>query len=310
MLIWQAATTDKATLGLDQAWRAAVHTVGVGPWWLGDPHVGLDRVIDLTIRPAAGTIASAALILMALVALVPIGLRLGRRDVAAGAALAVALVASVALVTASTPEDSFTTLGYGLRWASPAGMWIWLVLGWSAVTLLPTSLRGALRARAAAVIPRPALAAIAVVAVAVPATLTARAGELKDEPYDQMQAISDRAKAELPDGAVSRVDVAAAPGASFMALNLGSGMVYALRRDGRRVVAPAFANYLGPEYAAAGTPVARIVRIDVDRPAPRGARVVARVRVRDVPDPGEALAPEIAPVRTVTVSFAGAPPGP
>ena len=37
VLIARAVTSDKATVGFDPAWRAAVHTVGVVPWWLQDP---------------------------------------------------------------------------------------------------------------------------------------------------------------------------------------------------------------------------------------------------------------------------------
>ena len=46
------------------------------------------------------------------------------------------LCASLLVVTRSTPESSFATLVYSLRWASPAGMWVWLAVGWAAAPLL------------------------------------------------------------------------------------------------------------------------------------------------------------------------------
>ena len=133
--------------------------------------------------------------------------------------------------------------------------------------------------------------------------------KLKQEPYDEMKLISERVEAGLEPGRGVRVDVASSSDGAFMSLGFGSGLVYQLRTDGRSVHAPVFADYLGSDYRA-GEGNDQVVRIDVDSPPPAGARVLASLRVEDAPDPGDELAPKVAPVRTVKVTLAppaGAP---
>jgi hypothetical protein len=277
--IYRAVRADQATLGFDPGVRAVVHTVGVVPWWLGDPQFGLVRIGDLSADPDALTALTAALALAGLAAALAAGWRRRRPDVAAAGAIGLALCGAVALVTASTPLDSFDTLGYGLRWASPVGMWVWLALGWSAGALLPLSrlVPPRLAARPAA------LGAAALGVAAVTGVLVSISGGLRAEPYDETRVLADRIEAEIPSDRRVGIDVEAAPDASFLGLNVQSGLVYALRDDGRSVAAPTVANYIGREYLSNGTEMR--VRLGVGIPAPPENRVIARVSLETHPEP-------------------------
>jgi hypothetical protein len=185
----------------------------------------------------------------------------------------------VALVTASTPLDSFDTLGYGLRWASPVGMWVWLALGWSAATLLPVARLVPRQAEA-----RPAALGAAALGVAAAAgVLVSISGGLRAEPYDETRLLADRLEAEVPPDRRVELELETAPEASFLGLNIQSGLAYALRADGRSVAAPSVANYIGREYLRDGTE--QPVRLAVGRPAPSESRVIARVSVATHPEP-------------------------
>jgi hypothetical protein len=299
VLIARGVTAHKATLGFRPGYRAVVHAVGVVPWWLREPEVGIERVVDLSIRPGWLTIVSAIAILGALAALAVIGWRRGRRDVAAAAALSLVLCAAVGLVTASTPTSSFATLGYSLRWASPAGMWVWLSLGWSLAALV----RLPRLSRAGAALVRPAAALSAVGLVAVVAVVVAVSGERTRNPYRQLHTIADRLDDELPPHRTTRLEVAGTPDSTFMALGLESGALYFLRRDGRRVAVSIQKDYLGPRYAPARQPDEQSVRFDLGTPPPSDARVIARVPVVQHPDPADPLAPKTSPRWTVAVSL-------
>jgi hypothetical protein len=302
VLIARGVTTHKATLGFRPGYRAVVHAVGVVPWWLREPEVGIERVVDLSIRPGWLTIASAIAILGALAALAVIGWRRERRDVAAAAALSLVLCAAVGLVTASTPTSSFATLGYSLRWASPAGMWVWLSLGWSLAALVRLPGAAAV-SRAGATLARPAAALSAVGLVAVVAVVVAVSGERTRNPYRQLHTIADRLDDELLPHRATRLDVAGKPDSTFMALGLESGALYFLRRDGRRVAVSIQKDYLGPRYAPAPRRDEQSVRFDLGTPPPNDARVIARVPVVQHPDPADPLAPKTPPRWTVVVSL-------
>jgi hypothetical protein len=45
--------------------------------------------------------------------------------------------------------------------------------------------------------------------------------------------------------------------------------------------------------------------VDVDKPPPEGARVIARLSVAEYPDPGDPFAPKTAPIRDVAVTLNG-----
>jgi hypothetical protein len=293
-LIYRAIRADQPTVGWTQGGRAVVRSVGLVPWWLREPQAPIERIADLVVSPTAVATGSTLLILGVLAITMLTGIRRSRPDVWAAGAIALALCASMALVTASTPEQSAPTLGYTLRWASPMGMWVWLALGWSVATFV----RPARRLSSS----RPALTVAALVAVMAVAGLVAVGGELRHEPYDQMGKIAAGLDAAIPPGDTVRVDAASG---DLLAWNVQAGIVYELRKSGRTVFAPAFTDYLGPEYR--GIQYDRLVRVFVDMP-PVGGRVIANLTVTEHPNPaGDPFAAKSPPQRTlaVTVKAAG-----
>ena len=89
-------------------------------------------------RPDTLASVSCMLMLCALVAIAAIGLLRRRAAICAGALIALALCVALAVVAATTPSTNLlaATLGYTMWWGSPAGMFVWVVLGWSIATLL------------------------------------------------------------------------------------------------------------------------------------------------------------------------------
>jgi hypothetical protein len=264
-------SSDEPTLGAAPALRAVVHTIGVPPWWLQESREPLERINDLSTRPGLGTIASALLVLMGLAAVLVIAGRRRQYDVAVAALLGLALCAAVAVNTASTPQRAFDTTYYTLRWASLAGMFSWLALGWSVSRLAPpprwtARMAGAARITAALA----ALATGAVVAVSAAAPT---------EPYRAVEAATDSVTAALPAGTSIRVDAGAPLSGIVIAFNFEAGIAYSLRKEGHDVIAPAIAKLLGDAYADGRHD--RVVRVDVDQPPPSANRVVARLSVRD-----------------------------
>lgn len=302
VLLARAASAGEPTVGVDAGWRAVVHTVGVVPWWLRDPQVPIERIADLSVTPSVLTIGSAVLVLAALLAATILGWRRRRLDVAGAGALALVLSASLALVTASTPEDAFPTVGYTIRWASPLGMWLWVVLGWSAATLLrPHTHLAATHRRQAALV----LAGF--IAVALVGGVVAVAGEVRDEPHEEMKAINKRVVSGLPPDAAVRADASFEGDAWWVGLGLQAGLVYELRREGHDVIVPSGSAVFGGDYAPHARDDAPTVRIDVDKPAPRGGSVLMRLSIPEQPDPGDPFAPKTAPDREVTVTLVPAP---
>jgi hypothetical protein len=268
-LLADAATSSEPTLGTKAGWHALVHTIGIPPWWLQSPPSAIERIVDLGASPSKASAGSAALMLLALAGVTLLGFRRKRADLWAAGALGLVLSASVALDTASTPRAAFTTVDYTLRWASPAGMCVWLLLGWSLVTLLP------IRAPALGRLAAPA--AVAVVAAA--GIAVAIGAEARPEPYRAMRTIGDRLEREVPDSGTTRVD-----GTSFDALAFKAGAVYVLRRAGRDVVATGAGSVLGSDYEPSKG-FDRLLRIDADKPsvlpAADGGQRIARLDFHD-----------------------------
>ena len=136
--IVEVATSGKPTLGAGAGWHSAVRAVGLPPWWLESPRGSFARVAEVNYAPPASAIASAAVLFGGLVAIALAGFAARRRDLAAGALLALGLLVALGLVTAGTPSGGilFGVVGYTLWWASPAGMFCWLVAGYGVVVLL------------------------------------------------------------------------------------------------------------------------------------------------------------------------------
>ena len=290
VLLARAALADEPTAGIETGWRALVKTIGVVPWWLQDPDIPDERAAELRTAPGPVAVGSTAIFLLALTAVTAAGWRRRRGDVLAAGALGLVLCAALAQVAASTPEATFNTLGYTLRWASPAGMWVWIALGWSAATLLRPVPR-ALRLR------RPALAAAAAVGlVAALGTVVGLSAERRPDPYDEMRSIGDRLTAEVPDEGRVRVDASLTPDTLFLGFMIQAGSVYSLRQEGRDVAAPSIAIGLGDHYG--GEAHDRRVLVDVGEREEGGGRIVARLQARDPFVQGAALR------RPVTVTLA------
>ena len=136
-VVVHTATATKSTLGATVGWRAVVRAIGVPPWWLIDPRSPWERKTDVRTAPSALASVSCLLMLCALLAIAAVGLLRRRADLLAGALIALVLCAALAAVAASTPTTHLlaATLGYTLWWGSPAGMFVWTILGWSAVTI-------------------------------------------------------------------------------------------------------------------------------------------------------------------------------
>jgi hypothetical protein len=298
VLLGRAATADEPKLGLDPGWHAVVHAVGVPPWWLREPQAPIERIGDLGATPGAFATATAVLVLAALAGVAFAAGRRRRPDVRVAAALALALIVALAYVVATTPKANLHSAGYATRWGSPAGMWAWLALGWSLATLWRPW-----RGRAPALAVRPAVAAIiGLGAVVVVALLVALAQNPHEEPYRDMRAIAARIDAALPHGRRTRVDADSSLDGAFLALGLQAGIVYSLRRDGTPVTAPGIAEALGSRYGP-DTSADQVLRVSVDSPPAQGGRVLARLLVKEIPDPGDPFAPETAPIRRVVVTL-------
>jgi hypothetical protein len=268
----RAAQSDDPTLGPGIGARAAVRATGVPPWWLRPPRGALDRIADLDTSPGPLAIASSVLVLAGLTAVAAAGWRRRRRDVLAAGTLGLAICAAIALATASVPSASYASTGYGLWWASAAGMWIWLALGWSVAVLLAPA--------RVALAPRPALALAAGLGTSAAAGIAAAAAaDPPQEPFQQLRTVTDRLETELPDGLAVRVEGTWNSDTVFLAGGFQLGIVYALLREGRTVTAPSLTD-LGSRFGTddENGPVVR-VRVDVDRQAVERGRPVARLRV-------------------------------
>jgi hypothetical protein len=313
-LVARAAFSHGQTLGATAGWRAVVRAVGIPPWWLTAPSDPFSRLADVRSAPGELAVISCVALLCALLVVALIGLRRRRRDVSAGALIGLVLCLSLAAVTSSTPTRSslVKSLGYTLWFGSPAGMWVWLVLGWSTATLYGARLRrvartgaGRLVSERAARLPRvrtraPTIAASLglAAALAVGAAVASGQGPDQDQPeYTPVKTVN-----AAVDRALAPTDhtVLVTGSHSFTAFDFRAAVIYDLRRRGLRVVAPAASVRLGAYYEPDGrTPDASVYVFD-ERSPPRRGRVIARVSFGG------------APRKTITVMLApaGARPAP
>jgi hypothetical protein len=275
----RAARADKETLGAGAGWSAVVREIGVRPWWLRPPaDSGPERTLEVFDVPAnkaadPGLVAAgtAVLVLLAALAVTWVGARRRRWDVVAAGALSLVVCATLAYVAASTPRVNLLvfTLAYTLLWASPAGMFVWLGLGWSAATLWLPAVR---RRIALASVPAPAAPAaiVAVAGLGAVVGFTARSDTYENE-YRSARALAARLDAEVPEGATVRVN-----GAPDQIDPVGVA-IYALRKSGHRVITP-FAYYVGQQstYDVAGRDYDYRLEIRGGDPPGRGGQVLAR----------------------------------
>jgi hypothetical protein len=237
----RTATANPPTLGAAVGWHAVVRAIGVRPWWLRNPPSPWDRKVE--VRTASSTVASVSsvLVLVALLAVAAAGALRRRTDLWAGALIALALCAGLAAVAASTPTRRVLaeTLGYTMWWGSPAGMFVWLMLGWAATTMLAQLALARLRV--------PALAsAVGIVVVAAGGTAVA-AAERPDyhlREYAPLRAIYAGLNRSIP--ARRTVRLIASLGSSTFRFKMAAR--FAMVRRGIRPLSPGKDTRLGSWY--------------------------------------------------------------
>jgi hypothetical protein len=272
-----------------------VRAVGVPPWWLRAPRAPFSRVGDVNDSPGALSIATAALVLALLATTAAISLRRGRRDLAAAALIALALMGALLLVTASTPntQNLFAVIAYTIWWAAPAGMFVWLVLGYAAVVAIAAGRRrefDALRGRVPGAAGRVPVAAVAGLAAAVAVGVLVAVEERPDrleKAFHPAGTIIDRVRGSAQAG--HTVLIAGSP--TEMGENLLGSVAYALRRSGVPFVVESLPG-IGTRYSPASHPHDSTLTVEERRPgvgalpvpAPAAnAREIARVTLSGVP---------------------------
>jgi hypothetical protein len=258
--------------------------VGIPPWWLRDDRNLLVAMADLDTGPAVFASVTALLVLAGLAAVIVTGWRRRRVDVFAAGVIGAALCGAIVAGASSTPVKSFFSVGYTLRWGSPAGMCVWLLLGWSLATVL--------RGRAAAAPRRARWATIAATGVvaALAAVIAIAENPPPDEPYRPIRAVSGQLDAALPPTGATLVETTTPPdqGRNFLealrtdvlTAKLEDGIVYWLRRDGRRLVTARYvAERLDDEYARGSYD--RAVNLAVDAPPPGPGQKVFALTIPD-----------------------------
>jgi hypothetical protein len=178
------------------------------------------------------------------------------------------VVAALALTTAAFPRSSIFSYAYGSRWASPMGMWTWLVLAWSAATLWSPAW-ATRRAPAPAAASAVALGVVLAIAVVVAAS---QGPDSQERLYKPVAAVVESVETALPRPGAVRID-----GAN---LQFGGAVTFALRHRGG-AVGISFDEQLGREYrVGVHTYDHVLVFREGATPSPRG-RLIARVQARD-----------------------------
>jgi hypothetical protein len=301
-LVARSASASKATLGASAGWHAVVRAVGVPPWWLHVPHDRWQRKYDVRFAPSGAAVGSCVALLAALTLALVLGVVRRRRDVASGALIGFVLCGTLAAIAASTPTPRVlsATLGYTMWWGSQVGMWVWLMLAWSAWLALGwlrralSSLRASRsargRANAGSRLPRAPsfLAPLARVLACVAAVLaTAAVGvavAAKGRPdehrpvYRPTAELAARLESAVPSGRtvelVGSLNIATMP--------IKPALRYFLVRHGVRPLARGSNLRLGDWYELYRRPYQDIVYVDDGTRRPvRGARLVDRVSFTD-----------------------------
>jgi hypothetical protein len=238
---------------------AVVRAVGVPPWWLRAPQPEAVRAFEIFVRPSVGAILSALAILGGLAGLGFIALRRRRWDVVTACSLALVLCGSLAVVTASFPNGpgQIFPYAYASWWVSPTGMFVWLALGWSAVSLLPR--------RVPAIPAWSGLAAVACVAAVV---ALSQGPDSQRDLYAPTRDMVEELEDALPEPASVRVD---GPD-----LSLRSAAVFGLRRNGADVGTD-FGVQFGADYELERRRFDETIEIAEGAALPPGSRPVTRV---------------------------------
>jgi hypothetical protein len=236
------------------------------------------------------------LILSTLAVTALLALRRRRVDVAAAAVLGLTTSATIVVAGASLRTGGLVPRGaYALRWIAPAGMFVWLVLGWSVVALWPTTWRGTYRLQAAASVRRRSIAVGSLLTLAATAVLAAvvATGPSADDnqmawAYQPVRTIASVITARLP-----RHRGVLVVASSFVAYPVETAIIYRLRRSGYRVYAPtgllAVAQRFGSYYSAGNKRSGRLHYDDVlsvnvgDSAASGHGRLIALAPLRGAP---------------------------
>jgi hypothetical protein len=288
-LVARAATSPRSTVGASAGWHAIVRAVGVRPWWLYVPRTRWERKYDVRSTPSRARVASCLALLGALLAVGLGGLARRRYDLASGALIGLVLCAALAAVAAATPTPRVlsATLGYTMWWGSQVGMWVYLMLAWSAWLVGAAAVRRLLpraaghwqadaRAARLGLVAR-GLALGSVLAVGLQVASLGRPDEHRSgyRPTAALAAALDRA---IPAGGtvelLGTLDVATLP--------FKPALRYFLVRHGVRVLGRGSYLRLGDWYELHDRPFDRVVwvRDGARSPAPH-ARLIDRVRFRD-----------------------------
>jgi hypothetical protein len=233
VLIVRSATSSTETLGRLSGVKGVIHTVGVPPWWLQAPRNALQRLIDVNAQPSLLGAATATLVVLGLGAAVVLGVRRRSTQLWAAGAIGLVICLAIAVDVSSTPRAAALTTQYTLRWAAPAGMCVWLLLGWCVVSMV--GVRVAL--------PRAAVAA-GVALVAASAIVVAATRELPDERFQATHELTDTVVRAVPARGTTRLQ-----SSGLEAATSRSAIAYALRRADRPLLAPGAGPSLGADYA-------------------------------------------------------------
>lgn len=244
----RTATASTHKLGASVGWHAVVRAIGLPPWWLTNPPSPWQRKFE--VRSASSSLAtvSSLVMLAALLAAAVLGLFRRRPAEWSGALIALVLCAGLAANAGSTPDTHLlsSTLGYTLWWGSPAGMFVWLILGFSIASMLAPRIP---RPRSPALL-APALAAAGVASLAVVAAAVA-SGQPSDfhlpeyRPLGAMYAALDRG---IPPGRTVRL--LSTLGNETFRFKMAAR--FALRRRGIHPLSPGTDTRLGSWYELGG----------------------------------------------------------
>jgi len=282
--IVDAAGSRGNTAGAEAGVRAVARTVGISPWWLRELRSPQAKTFDIFAPLSALAIASTVIVLLGLAAALIAAWRKRRQDVVTASAIALALCLAVGLFTMSFPNQGgmIFSYSYGSWWAAPAGMWVWLVLGWATIVLVPLR-------RPALDWAHPAVTGVAVAAVlgvGLWAGLRDRDNGVDPDEFAPVRELISQVGAGVPKREPVRVT-----GESFV---FTASVVFALRREGL-AVGGTFEDQFGTSYGVEGRRFAQVLDIRNGLAIRPGARLIARV---NAPGP---------PPEPVTVSVRPAP---
>lgn len=295
--IFQTLTANEKKFGLSVGWHAMVEATGGRPWWLRLPATGLLRLVDVLSVPSARAIFTWLLIVGGLLIAAVVGFRRGRRDLLTGAALAIVLEGTILVVAASTPRALGLQFEKSLLWTSPAGMFVWLAVGWAVVVLVGQNRWRPVAALVTMSHDRPLLPwllQVAVMACVAVAVVIQMGPDDEAWLYKPVRQLTSRLTDRLPrNGNV----LVSAPDAfsDFPMFSVQTALIYQLRKAGYRVLAPgnipSLVAKLGQSYSSAGRASDRVLMVSYGNP-PTGGRVLARV---SLPAPGVRVEPTLAP---------------